>query len=225
MQQKCQDEIRNKTMDILTNDQTTDLFNKVYKNPEWIRKLTLDQADQLLISVNERLEPIKKLHDQFRERNPQLDDTFKIQQRYSYDKLTVIQLALVKKIDSFSQDTEVATINETPAKKTKLDNRACPIWCYAYFQMIWEQVDSTKVFPMYSEISVPRRAVERYHIDGKQFNNQYHPLCNKNIVKLIKEEMKPKRRELLREAVVKLSEIYDSPGHVKWWRIWIDPKA
>ena len=55
-----------------------------------------------------------------------------------------------------------------------------------------------------------------YKIDGVQFYNEFHKLMKIKVKDSIK-NMKPKKRNKLKENIRKLADIYNSPSHIKWW--------
>lgn len=104
-------------------------------------------------------------------------------------------------------------IEEKPMMKSKV----CSIWCYAYYHFILETyLDKTKVFPYANKIKIAKISNKLYEIAGDQFYNEYHKLTKMRVLESIK-NMNPKRREKLRESIIKLAKLYNSPSHIKWW--------
>jgi len=218
MLQNYQDEIINKTMEILTDKQIAQLYDKIVQNPRFIPTLSEQQS----IELTHHAEKILSYWDKIFKAVAESDDSNPVMQEARYLKYTTespnyqTAKALLLALDIYKNppqpDKKVSI--DTPVKKKK--NNIYEIWCYAYYHLILEKIDETKTLPMYTRKEVARISNKLYKIDGNQFYEQYYPLCKVPLVKSIR-EMNPKRREKLKNAIIKLADIYNSPQHLIWW--------
>jgi hypothetical protein len=81
-------------MDILTDDQVTALFNKVYDNPKLIQHLPPEQAIEVLTRVEHRLDPVPKLRSYMSFDFNKSKDVIRVRRIYEHDKLIEIKQAL-----------------------------------------------------------------------------------------------------------------------------------
>lgn len=122
-------------MEILTDDQLTDLFNQVYDSPGLIQHLTSVEAKQVLTRVEHRLDPVPKLHPyMFTGANkPVITSQYRkpIRRVYENDKLMEMKQALEIKIGSDSGGMRPVVI-----KKRESLNDLSPreIALYLYFR-------------------------------------------------------------------------------------------
>jgi len=132
-------------------------------------------------------------------------------------------------IDAMTKVEPEKTVPEPVIKKKKPNNKLGPIWCYAYFHLIWEKKDERKKPTMGNKKEIAEMGRELYNIDGDQFYNQYDMAVDVSLVNSIRgvnlkegdRRISPKQREMLKKVVFELSEIHNCPECKAWWNVTI----
>jgi len=185
------------------------LFLQVWKHRGLIQNL--DDIERTLLSDyvslrihDEGYEPGSEMHKLYAQLNPNLSKEA-MQYRLETNDFIEEEPKLMK-----DQKPSIGFVQKEKSK-------VCPIWFYAYYHYILETyIDKTQIFPYGDKIKIAEISNKIYKIDGVQFYNEFHKLMKIKVKDSIK-NMKPKKRNKLKENIIKLANIYNSPSHIKWW--------
>lgn len=203
-------------MEILTDKQIAQLYDKIVQNPRFIPTLSEQQS----IELTHHAEKIMSYWDKIFKAVAESDDSNPVMQEARYLKYTTespnyqTAKALLLALDKNPPQPDDKVSMDPPVKNKKRGIDPFPRH-YAYFHYSYMlYVDRNKEIPKTIKETVKYAEGLYPGINGRQFYNKYREIKSKSksIVNSIK-NMKPKDREILRGIVCK----FGTEEYILWW--------